>query len=196
MRWPNCYLRNVKQRTVYNWLETALLPLINHSLPWKKEKSRAEWELTSALAGSETLTEKELMQQNLTQELVRVRRSRLAAGCGVRLSVPRSSSWITVILYLSGLDVWVGKTLLFTPIVWAGTEAAHCGGSRSSGGSRLPLSNYCGDRKVSRRAIPSWERCASRLQQHTHTHIHTLPSHKPVISALGTLSLWWSLYVR
>lgn len=63
---------------------------------------------------------------------------------------------------------WVW-TLLFTPIVWASREAAHRGGSRSSGGSRLPLSNYCRDSKVSCRAIPSWERCASRLQHNTHT---------------------------
>lgn len=53
------------------------------------------------------------MQKNLTRELRRVRRSPLAAGCSVRLSVPRSSSWITVILYLSGLNVWVGKDPAF-----------------------------------------------------------------------------------
>lgn len=100
----------------------------------------------------------------------------LDTNCGARLHVPGSPSWITVTLYIS--QVWMYGwvwTLLFTPIVWASTEAAHSGGSRSSGGSRLPLSNYCGDRKVSRRAIPSWERCASRLQH---------PTHKPVISAL------------
>lgn len=118
----------------------------------------------------------------------------LAAACvSVSPEVPAGLQWYSISqVWMYG---WV-RTLLFTPIVWAGTEAAHCGGSRSSGGSRLPLSNYCGDRKVSRRAIPSWEQCASRLQQHTDAHIHTLPSHKPVISALGTLSLWWSLYVR
>lgn len=107
-------------------------------------------------------------------------RPRLSAEAGVSASSGR----IPVTVYL---QVGVGggsgggvRSLLFTPIVWAGTGAAHCGGSRSSGGSRLPLSNYCRDRKVSRRAIPSWERWASRLRQHTHTH-----AHKPVISALG-----------
>lgn len=67
---------------------------------------------------------------------------------------------------------WVWA-LLFTPIVWASREAAHRGGSRSSGGSRLPLSNYCGDSKVSCRAIPSWEWCASRLQRNTSTPTQT-----------------------
>ena len=81
---------------------------------------------------------------------------------------------------------WVG-TLLFTPIVRASGEAAHRGGSRSSGGSRLPLSNYCRDSKVSCRAIPSWEWCASRLQHNTHTHTHTLThAHTNLLSVSGS----------
>lgn len=56
----------------------------------------------------------------------------------------------------------------------------HRGGSGSSGGSRLLLSNYCRDSKVSCGAIPSWEWCASRLRDKTHTH-----THKPVVSTVA-----------
>lgn len=82
---------------------------------------------------------------------------------------------------------WVW-TLLFTPIIRASGEAAHRGGSRSSGGSRLPLSNYCGDSKVSCRAIPSWEQCASRLHHNTHTNLL-------FVSGIGSSSSQTSLYI-
>lgn len=74
----------------------------------RKKKKEVKPNESSYQRWLETLTEKQLMQQNC-----RVRRSPLAAGCGVRLSVPRCSSWITVILYLSGLNVWVGKDPAF-----------------------------------------------------------------------------------